>query len=1255
MRRSARFAYSVMLLAVTATALVIALRTSRADASQVPAATATRQERLKERDKFEKQAKDLRAKGKRAEAIQAALAVLAIEREVLGETSDDAISTINWIADLHQEASEWADALKALSEVEAILSRKLGKDHWRAIDAHWAIDKVSTVARLDDRGRRKLAEADRLYTQGGRLMSQGRSADALKALRQGMAIRKELQGEGHPDYAMCLNNLAYVLQALDQEDEALANFKLALEKRKALYPRSHPDLATTLTDLGTWYTRHGDYVQAIRYFEQALATNESLYPREKFPQGHFRVAQSLTNLAYALRRQGPTEEVRRYLERATAMNEALYPEARFPKGHPDLATSLNDLGNLLGDQGDFVGARPYLERSLAMRRVQYPRETFPQGHPELATALANLGTLLGEAGKHTESRTYLEQSLAMRQALYPKMRYPFGHPDLATSLANLGSLLGQAGRYAEARRYHERALEMRQALYPKATYPSGHRELSSSLIDLGTLLGRQGNYAEARPYMERSLAMLRALYPKATFPQGHPELATGLSNLGTLLGHEGKYTESRTYLEQSLAMRRALYPEARYPSGHPEVAASLDNLGSLLAVQSRYAEARPYLEQSLAVRQALYPKEKYPSGHRELAASLNNLGFVLAEQGEYDLARASYRRSSEMCQLWYPKEAYPQGHYALAMSLANLGSLLERKAEYVEAWRYLDRASTMFGDLAEIFMTGSSEAEALDFLARIPSISGSVITCSSHLPEGGDAAYAHVWRGKAAVARTLLRRQASLSRRAGTDPATRQLVSSWNDRRQELARLMMAPFDGHNGLDRLRRLEKLTLEKEQLERQLAVEVPDFARDQRLGRSSHGELLKVLPERTVVVDLVQYARHEQDPRKKGNAGLRIAPSYVGFVLARDRPVRRVDFGAATTIDDAVRQWRSEIVAKQPGPSAEILRRRIWEPLSREFPPGTTTVLLAPDGLLTAIPWSALPGERPGTVLLDQYALATVPHAPIVLDLITAPPLEVEGPGIFLGVGGLGENATAGVKELEIVSRLAGPRRVVRLEGATASTTAVIRELPRASWAHFATHGFFADPSVRSVLSPDANPFNQLRREGAATISRNPLVLSGLVLAGTGRPSADVGEGSPGDHGILTAEAIAGLPLQDLDLAVLAACETGLGTVAGGEGVFGLQRAFHLAGTRAVVASLWSVEDRATHALMVEFYKNLWEKKLPRLEALRLAQLTLMRQYGWQTREGLIRLDEKPARPSPGGQDDRLPPFYWAAFVLSGDWR
>ena len=128
------------------------------------------------------------------------------------------------------------------------------------------------------------------------------------------------------------------------------------------------------------------------------------------------------------------------------------------------------------------------------------------------------------------------------------------------------------------------------------------------------------------------------------------------------------------------------------------------------------------------------------------------------------------------------------------------------------------------------------------------------------------------------------------------------------------------------------------------------------------------------------------------------------------------------------------------------------------------------------------------------------------------------------------------------------------------------------------------------------------------------------MSGLVMAGANRTE------TPG-RGLVTGEALVDRDLSGLELAVLSACETGLGDVAGGEGVFGLQRAFHLAGCKNVVASLWKVPDAATAALMGEFYRALWDDKLPPLLALQKAQLAVYRADPRQFQE-LARAGHRP---------------------------
>jgi CHAT domain-containing protein/tetratricopeptide (TPR) repeat protein len=796
----------------------------------------------------------------------------------------------------------------------------------------------------------------------------------------------------------------------------------------------------------------------------------------------------------------------------------------------------------------------------------------------------------------------------------------------------------------------------------------------------------------------------RAADPPARLtPEQRKELerqAAESFNAGVQHYQRGQVGPALEKTRQALLVRERLYPQSEFPQGHPELAEALNAMGVLIQALGNYGGARGYLQRALAMNEAIYPKERYPRGHPDVARGLNNLGILLQNQGDYGGARGYYQRALVMNEALYPKERYPQRHPDVARSLNNLGHLLEDEEKFTDALPLLQRAVDLYQDGADLFQGVVSEAESYDYLAVLPGTINALLSVSCRLPDQAEATYARVWRGKAAVARAIQHRQAALALLAESNARARQKLESWRDVRRQLARLMLATAEGRDDPGRLLRLQELTAEKERIERELAEALPEFARQQALTRSPHTRLLEQLPAGTVVLDIVAFNRFEHDPQVKGKKGDRLTPRYAGFVLAKGQPVRQVDLGLAGPIDEAVRAWREAVVQRQVSSAAEVVRRRAWEPLAQHFPPGTTTVIIAPDWLLTGVPWAALPGDRPGMVLLEQYALATVPHAPFLLDRLTAPaPSPSEG-DLVLALGGVdydraptplndravrtevvalrraetergrgpGDGDSTGWKtlpgtarEVEAVAKRAGSRPLLTLRGTEASTVRLLRELPKARWAHIATHGFFADPNVRSILQPDPKLFAFEGRQRAAGL-RNPLVLSGLVLAGANRPSSAVAQDDPAadDLGIVTAEAIAGLPLPGLELAVLSACETGLGMVGGGEGVFGLQRAFHLAGAHNVVASLWKVGDTATAALMAIFYDRLWRQNQPPIQALRTAQLTL---YYHPERAGELdrargtpdfdKLVTRPVDvPVAGAAARRGDAKDWAAFVFSG---
>jgi CHAT domain-containing protein len=482
-------------------------------------------------------------------------------------------------------------------------------------------------------------------------------------------------------------------------------------------------------------------------------------------------------------------------------------------------------------------------------------------------------------------------------------------------------------------------------------------------------------------------------------------------------------------------------------------------------------------------------------------------------------------------------------------------------------------------------------------------------------------------------------------------------------------------------------VQQLTDVKEDLEKRIAQRLK-LAALPPMTTPPPERLVNGLPADAAFVDFYRYTDFERDPKVKGSKGEQRTPRYVAFVVRRNRDVTRVELGEADAIERAWAAWRKTLTTDRPDYEVEreaavAFARLAWEPLRKELPATLRTVYLAPEGVLHQVPWAALPGRQPEAVLLEEHALCLVPHGPFLLERLEQAAPGVAPRGTLLAVGGVAydaapdaapaqgqELAVRGAALGETVRWAALPgtdterrqvaelaRRAARLEvversGRAAGTGQLQRDLPSARYAHIATHGFFADPKFRSALQLDPKEFEratQDRRGGA----RSPLALSGLVLAGANRTGQDVAE----DRGIITAEGIIGLRLEGLELAVLSACETGLGEWGGGEGVYGLQRAFHVAGCKSVVASLWKVDDGATQALMALFYHNLWEKKWDAAEALRQAQLTLYHHpeaVQVAQRRGIDFTERNLPKGAvePGARPRRLPAAHWAAFSFSG---
>jgi CHAT domain-containing protein len=643
--------------------------------------------------------------------------------------------------------------------------------------------------------------------------------------------------------------------------------------------------------------------------------------------------------------------------------------------------------------------------------------------------------------------------------------------------------------------------------------------------------------------------------------------------------------------------------------------------------------------------------------------------------------RRSYPKVLPVDFFWRPEDMLRMARQSISghpnrvdlLSIAGVG--LEERQDSTEARKLIAESVQEASHSLEARLIGLSEQQQIEAVHRFRQVLDRYLWFALRHPEAAGDAYSAMlnWKGFTLVRQRRIRELA----------ADAKLASGF--RELEIVANRLAVLSRVSPQDcRERELQQAKLA--QLSRYRDDVIGDLQQksvqlDEALKPICREEVLRALPRNTVLVDYLETLPDFEHTRIAFGS----TPTLLAFVVRRDEPVQLVDLGPVAPIRQAIDQWRDAVTRRAPETlvAGVTLRSLIWEPLLPSIE-NAETVLVSSDGDLGRLPFGALPGRETGTYLLEDHRLAYLPVPQLLPTLLSRGERKSATKALLL-VGGVDYDALpedsvlAAEKpawELDRAPRgeltfpyLSGTLRevggiqlsfqqtyrvqpgLIELLTGTSATKRRFRELaPQCAMVHVATHGFFADPQYPSAFSEGA-----LRAAAGERLGQNqsderdgqvqgfsPYLLSGLAFAGANQPPrADI------DDGILTAEEIAHLPLERTDMVVLSACETGLGQVAGGEGLLGLQRAFQISGARTTVASLWRVHDAITEKLMHRFYSNLWEKKMSRLDALREAQLYLLKHP-----DEVRGADPEDA---PEEEERELALKYWAAFTLSGDWR
>lgn len=945
------------------------------------------------------------------------------------------------------------------------------------------------------------------------------------------------------------HNLGVLRSMGGRQDDAIVAADRALEVRlrelppgDALTKTTQRQLATSLRDRAQRAATAGALVNAWNDYDRAMQLSEAADGPDAEP-----TLQSLLGLIQLFDAIGKSSDSQVLMavgpQRAVAVGERALDvlQREFGANDPRVRRIAADL-EVMRTGATAMSIDPRATRDAAARAAAAAEDAYGPDARETAQALMRLGVAQGDLREFAAARATLERALAIRTRTDGASSEP-----VAEVQRRIGELLRNERRMPEARAQLERALATAEG-----ALGNDAPGLAPFLKSLADLMGDLGDQQQQRAFVARADRVERATAASA----GSPEAALRNVLRASDLQARGDRAGARRLREDAL---RSLEPQ--FGPSHIVVATVQFALARDLIALEDYAGAERLVRRGMETAGNTFGVES-----PEFAVALTMLANVASARKDYPEAERILRQVVALNDRTIGP-GHPQG-FARRFDLADV-MLTQRKFD--EGGRYVLESAAHVDRYAREILPTLSVAEQQAFLETTLPYATAFLMMSAHsAPDLVPAIYDRLagWKG------LLLRgidRQAAVARLAD-DPRARQDVQRVGVVRGELASLVQNVATMEPPAYR-QQLERLTTEKERLERRLAELVPETPD----AWQSSAALSAQLPARTAFVDIFRHSAGEQ-------------ARYQAIVtVAGQRPIS-VDLGPAARIEQRVAAWRTAVTGDRFAiDEFWALVSATIDPIARALPEKLAFIWISPDAQLSRVPWATLAAYNDRT---KEAQSAQVPSARALVSLLAAPALADGGDVVLVGDVDFDAGPRAAQRpstrwtplpgtgtEVRAIYEIASGKKVPtrRVAGPTATPSAVTQALVGARVAHLATHGFFFGESEavynsRGVVGVAPVGLN------AAPASRNPLAESGLALAGANVNAA----------GNLTAEQILGLDLRRLKLVVLSACETGRGAEVTGQGVLGLQASLLAAGTRGMLMSLWKVPDESTAFLMERFY-------------------------------------------------------------------
>lgn len=1082
-----------------------------------------------------------------------------------------------------------------------------------------------------------ISVATSIHKRAAEFWGQDDLAAAEACYRVALELRLKLV-PGSMQVAQTLNGLADVAVRRGQLKTAESLYWRAFHIADGLETRG-ADRANSIHGIGNVALYRGEIAKAEKYFTKALNIRKVCCPNS------LEVAKSFANLAIVARYQGDLDRARELNGRALTIQQKLAPDSleiaatltsfgtlaylrsdydRAERYYlqalsiqqqisPDglnAAHTLSRLGGVAYDRGNWTASEAYYKHALDINHRLLPESL------ELAAVLNGLYFVAFDRGDLDKAEEYQRQALAIQEKLAPDSH------DAAISLDHLAEIFALRGYLARSEEYERRAYEIRKRQNPASL------ETAESLVSLGAIAQRRGDLANALRLYSRALAI-----QQRTAASGIRATVTQVQ-LGNVNKEYEKLAEAASFYRQAMVIQQKLIPESL------EFTDTLNALGEVSRMQGELTRAEHYEHQALAIQQRLSP------GSIFVARTLAYLGNVARDHHDLAKAEAYYRESMAITEKSAPATAEH------AQTIASLASMLREKQP--------DEAENLYGKFvtsieAQMSYLGGSEEVRYGFRARYEGHYKNYLELLIALNKPVEAFEI----SERIRARSLLENLASagVDIRKGADTALLEQERALQASIRAKYERRMKMLNGKNTNERLAALDNeiddLLKQKEEITRQIRDASPAYIALTQPQPLNSGEIQQLLDADTV---LLEYS-------------LGIQHSYV-FVVERssvhvyELPQKTEIEATARAVYEIVtartrlqkgetevqRMVRVKYAETQYPEAARQLSRMVLGPVASHL--AGKRLLVVADGVLQYLPFNALPDPEDRsefTPLIAEHEIVNLPSATVLQTLKqesarrVPPPQEV---AIFADpvfeatdprVSSLKKRSALPVRSLRAVEEVPGSvsRASLLRSAAEMRIRSTGKSFPRLIFTRDEAKsilqksspektklavGFQASRAI--ALSPELADYRILHFATHGFLNSQHPELSALVLSlvdQSGRPQ----------DGFLTLDDIYNLSLRS-DLVVLSACETGLGKEISGEGMIGITRGFMYAGASRIVTSLWKVDDRATAELMSRFYDGMLKQELQPAAALRKAQIEMWRQKRWSS------------------------PFYWAGFVMQGQW-